>query len=151
MSSAHTAASGNDPKSANGPKNESFPKESFVKMDDIQYKLYLSAHESWVSKVAKLKKEFHEEALVRRFFEGFTEVPSLEEVPARAPTKTSKLPGYIDGSGQSLNMKVTLKSKARVDHKPTLSTKPHEAEKRDKKKQLRDARAKAQAEATGPD
>jgi len=123
---------------------------SFAKMDQDSYALYLSAHTDWIEAVHRVDQTLHDQALVRRYFASQKEITTLESPKIGLPQRTidtvypNGTPPGPDQPQPYLKLKVGTVHKA--PHKPTLSTKPHEAEKRDKKKKLRDARAKAQSE-----
>lgn len=104
----------------------------FQKMGLPQYKDYLSAHESWLAGVRKLSKEEHDLALIRRHFDGLKEdvTPKIDSPWVR----DVRVPGWATQSGA--DAKLVAKIKKKVNVPPTLSTKPHRAEKRVEKKKL---------------
>jgi len=126
-----------------GPK---VPDSSFQKMDQAAFQLYLNAHVEWVKTVHSLDQTLHDIAVKKRFLEKYTEDLRMEINTAIPPCRTIPVDGYqqTELNPAPLTLQVELKRKEK--HNPVLSTKPHEGEKRDKKKKLRDARAKAQSE-----
>jgi len=146
--SLHGGNAGNGANSV-GPVPPSFSNVAVAPMSATQYGYYLAAHQKWIDAVKDIDRQLHDEAIVKRFLEsqkeeallklGMTGDPLYREIPLGR--------GYVtDFPAGKFPAQLKVKSKGKKLVPPTLSTKPHEAEKRDKKKKLRDARAKAQAE-----
>jgi hypothetical protein len=104
----------------------------FVKMGASAYSEYLSAHASWLKNVRNIGKEEHDLALVRRHFDGLKEVVApRDDSPWQ---RNISVPGWATKNGAEA--KLTVKPEKKVFTAPTLSTKPHRAEKRVEKKKL---------------
>jgi len=118
-------------------------------LNALGYAEYLKAHREWLAEIETVDQHLHDQAIKRRFFENKKEVSMLQNIGAGDPLyRRINLTGYTTGTvgGTETPAQIKVSSKAKKATAPDLSTKPHEAEKRDKKKKLRDARAKAQAE-----
>jgi len=126
-----------------GPK---VPDSSFQKMDQAAFQLYLNAHVEWVKTVHSLDQTLHDVAVKKRFLEKYTEDLRMEIHTALPPCRDIVVDGYHQSEMNPAPLTLQVELKRKEKHDPVLSTKPHEGEKRDKKKKLRDARAKAQAE-----
>jgi len=116
---------------------------SFTKMNQAKYLDYLQAHQDWIVSVESVDQQLHSQALRRRAVEKLVEKTTIPDFATAE--KTVGLPGFVlaDGTGAKLSVKL----EAKVEHKPTLSTKPHQAELRSEKKKLEDARVKRQVNA----
>jgi len=122
------------------------PAMSFKQMTKDGYLEYLAAHDLWHGQVRKTESWEHDAALKRRTLEKYREVPEKfvtydgegtiheTDVPPRRYVSVSE------------GVDVQIATERKIAHDPKLSDHPHQREKRDKKKKLRDARAKAQAE-----
>jgi len=113
----------------------------FAPLDAIQYSNYISSHKFWLTQIEAVDNLLHEQALRRRALKSYREaiqidVSNPQEDLVRTPIS---VPGY------TADIYVNLQKK--VVHPPELSDKPHRAEKRANRKKVRDAAAKAAAEA----
>jgi hypothetical protein len=120
------------------------PDSSFTKMSSVQYQDYLVAHKDWVDSVSKLKSRYHNAAIVRRSLQSYTQRVAYYESPdhstgaaATPPPVTYTAPDFIG----------TIVSTQKTPHLPTLSSKPHQAEKRVNKRAANDMRTKVKANA----
>lgn len=124
------------------------PNPDYVQMDLTTYKFYLSAHDEWRERVAKVAKSEHENALIRRIYESRTETfVGFKSPGGPDPDKdiVKTIPIDID---EDVTVKAQFAIKRKVAHEPKLSTKPHRAEKRQEKKKLADQRTKVAVEVT---
>jgi hypothetical protein len=112
----------------------------FAPLDATQYSHYLAAHNFWLSSIEAVDARLHAQSLRKRALKGWREVL---EVDANSPDDSQRdnirIPGY--------QAEVMVHLQKKVDHPPTLSTKPHRAEKRANRKKVRDATTKAAANA----
>jgi len=126
-------------------------KSSFTKMKKEAYEQYLEAHQSWYNTVVRTQMAEHNRALTRRAMQKYREV--VEPLTDEQSTARAEISGgsyVIPGSGDDDDdeeLAFSVKLEKKVAHPPTLSTHPHEGEKRANKKKLRDNRTKRQAAA----
>jgi len=126
----------------------------FTKMDSNQYAAYLSAHSAWRAQVITVDNELHDQSIKRRALEKFREVHkdsdfvirnNMTGTDVRAPRYTREVPIYHDSSDNT-DVILEIRCEQKVAHMPTVSTKPHEAEKRTLKKEVAALRTKVQVE-----
>jgi len=126
----------------------------FTKMDSQAYEQYLSAHHRWREVVVKTDDYLHDLALKRRILEKYRETHKNDDFVlvdgpgnrVRAGTYTREIQIYHDQSDGS-DVLAEIRTAKKTQHSPTLSTKPHEAEKRQLKHEVSAARTKVQVEA----
>jgi len=120
------------------------PDSSFTKMTAVQYQDYLTAHKDWVESVSQLKSRYHNAAVVRRSLDRFKQVVSYYEPADRSgPAGGSPPPVSI----ATPDFKATVLTVLKVPTVPSISSKPHQAEKRANKKAAFDMRTKVKANA----
>jgi len=113
-------------------------------MDEKGYQSYLVAHKSWIDMIHEVDDILHVDALRRRALESKKEVMSVPDLDSLSVIREIPIRGYQNPFGRQYKIRSTMLPKTETT--PTLSTKPHAAEKRDAKKQLRNASVKAQVE-----
>jgi hypothetical protein len=120
------------------------PDSSFTKMTAVQYQDYLVAHKDWVDSVSQLKTRYHNAAVVRRSLERFKQVVSYYESPNHSTPASGSPPPVQVTTPEFL---ATVRSDLKQPTMPTVSQKPHQAEKRANKRAANDMRTKVKANA----
>jgi len=113
-------------------------------MDQKSYAQYLLAHRAWIDSIHDVDDILHVDALKRRALENKKEVLSVPDLDSLSIVRDIPIRGYQDPFGRQYKIRSTMLPKKEVT--PTLSVKPHAAEKRAQKKSLSDAKTKAQVE-----
>jgi len=127
-----------------GSGNAALPAVAFQPMTSAQYADYLLAFTTWKQACDTMDVTLHNQAVKKRVLEGYREVATLGDVHNFG--HTLEVGDYVDMSSDEPEdhpLMATITMEKKKAHPPVLSTQPHRGEKRDKKKQLRDAKVKA--------
>jgi len=121
---------------------------AYTKMRDEEYLSYITAHKTWLATIREIDIAEHDAAVARRALDHFKEVPVNtnargQEISAPA-TRVVYANAYAPKDAtQPIVAKIECERK--IVHPPTLSQKPHKAEKRQAKIKLVNAKTKTAA------